>query len=423
MVIEQQPRNEFTLLGIASFILINGILVLNLAAGKLDIKIWGVTAGIIFSWFMVHAIIRRRFRRGDPLIFPLAAFLTAIGLVMILRLAPNLFWAQAIWAETGLVAFAFATFFFRRLETLAQYKYINGILGIGLLLSAILFGVNIGGHKSWIILGPVHFQPSEFAKLFIVFFLAAYLDERREVLTFAGKRYGWLTLPAPRFIAPLLVVWGLTMVMFVVQRDLGSALLFFGVAVAMLYIASNRIDYVLIGLALFFAGSFLCYYLYSHIQVRIDIWLNPWSDPNGKAYQIVQSLFAFAAGGLWGSGLTYGFPTMIPEVHTDFVFAAIGEELGFIGTAAILIAYILLLYCSFRTVLRTAGSFSLLVAAGLSVIVGLQVFLIIGGVTKFFPLTGMPLPLVSYGGSSMISNYILFGILFAISEMRPLDEE
>jgi len=255
--------------------------------------------------------------------------------------------------------------------------------------------------------------------LFIVLFLAAYLSERQEVLAFATRRFGPLVLPHPRFIAPLLAVWGLAMLMFVAQRDLGSALLYFGITVIMTYMASGRLSYVVIGAFLFFVGSVACYKLYPHVAVRVDIWLDPWVDPSGKAYQIVQSLFALGTGGILGSGLTYGYPTMIPEVHTDFIFAAIGEEMGFMGSAAVLFLYMILVYRAFRVALKAVEPFRVLVAAGLAVFLALQVFLIVGGVTKFFPLTGITLPWISYGGSSMVSNFIVLGMLYAISETRP----
>jgi cell division protein FtsW (lipid II flippase) len=186
----------------------------------------------------------------------------------------------------------------------------------------------------------------------------------------------------------------------------------------MTYMVSGKKSYIFLGVVLFLVGSFICYKLYAHIQVRVDIWLNPWADPNGKAYQIVQSLFALGSGGVLGSGLTYGFPTMIPEVHTDFIFAAIGEEMGLLGTGAVMMTYMLLIYRFFRISLAAEFSFSMLVAGGLAAVMALQVFLIIAGVTKFFPLTGITLPFVSYGGSSVVSNFILLGMLFAISETR-----
>lgn len=410
---------ERKLLLLTGLIAVNGVLAVGLAKDTINYTVLGALSGLIITGLIVHLALRTMSPTGDPLFLPLAVALSAIGLTMVFRLKPALFLYQAMWLAIGLLVFLLVVHLSRRLESLAQYKYICGLMGVMLLLIAIIFGVDIGGHKSWVILGPVRFQPSEFAKLFIVLFLAAYLSERREVLSLATKNFGPFVLPQPRFIAPLLAVWGLAMAMFVLQRDMGSALLYFGVTIIMAYMASGRLSYIVIGMILFFIGSLLCYKLYSHIQVRVDIWLNPWEDPNGKAYQIVQSLFALGYGGVLGSGLTYGFPDMIPEVHTDFIFAAIGEELGLMGAGAVLIIYILLVYRAFRVALLAASPFSVLVAGGLAVVMALQTFLIIGGVTKFFPLTGITLPWVSYGGSSIVSNFILLGMLFAISEARP----
>jgi cell division protein FtsW (lipid II flippase) len=412
-------RNERNLLMVSSLILIAGIMAVSLAHGAIDYTAIGAAVGLTVSWFLVHIFLRTTGHSGDSLLLPLATLLISIGLTMIFRLNPKLFLPQVISIIIGLVVFCCSVVFFRRLESLTDYKYICGFIGVMLLLTAIVFGVDIGGHKSWVIIGPLRFQPSEFAKLFIVLFLAAYLNERRELLSLATKQYGPFSLPHPRFIAPLLTVWGLTMVMFVLQRDMGSALLYFGVIITMTYMVSGKQSYVFLGVILFLIGSFICYKLYAHIQIRVDIWLNPWQDPNGKAYQIVQSLFALGSGGILGSGLTYGFPVLIPEVHTDFIFAAIGEELGLMGTGAVLMAYMLMIYRFFRISLKTAFSFSMLAAGGLAVVMSLQVFLIIAGVTKFFPLTGITLPFISYGGSSVVSNFILLGMLFAISETRP----
>lgn len=412
-------KSERNLLIVSSLIITAGITAVSLAHGAIDYIAIGAALGLSLSWFLVHIFLKATGHSGDPLLLPLATLLLSIGLTMIFRLSPKLFLPQVISVVIGLLVFVCSIVFFRRLESLTGYKYICGFIGVILLFMAIAFGVDIGGHKSWVIIGPLRFQPSEFAKLFIVLFLAAYLNDRRELLSFATVRYGPFTLPHPRFIAPLLMVWGLTMVMFVLQRDMGSALLYFGVIIIMTYMVSGKKSYIFLGLILFLVGSFICYKLYAHIQVRVDIWLNPWQDPNGKAYQIVQSLFALGSGGVLGSGLTYGFPTLIPEVHTDFIFAAIGEELGLMGTSAVLMAYMLMIYRSFRISLSAKFSFSMLVAGGLATVMALQVFLIVAGVTKFFPLTGITLPFVSYGGSSLVSNFILLGMLFAISEMRP----
>jgi len=412
-------KQEKVLLILSGLIIGSGVLTVSLARGNIDPIVCGIVAGVWSVFFLVHVFLRFARHDGDPILLPLASVLTGMGLTVLLRLTPDLFFLQALWLVVGLIGFVVTVFLFQNPGRFADYKYILGGVGLVLLLSAILFGVEIGGHRSWLILGPVRFQPSEFAKLFVILFLAAYLSERREVLAFATRRYGPLLLPRLRFIAPLLAVWALTMLMLVVQRDLGSALLYFGITVIMTYMASGRFTYIAFGAFLFLFGSVVCYYLYSHVQVRVDIWLDPWKDPNGRAYQIVQSLFALGSGGILGSGLTYGFPKMIPEVHTDFIFAAIGEELGFIGSAAIMIIYLLFVYRAFRIALQAEQPFSVLVAAGLAVFLALQVFLIVGGVTKFFPLTGITLPFISYGGSSLAANFVLLGMLYAISEVKP----
>lgn len=414
-------REESWLLVAALTILLNGLLVVTLARGGQSWQPLAIAGGLAVAIFIVQALVRRKHYQPDPTLLPLAVALAGIGVTFIYRLKPELLLHQMMWLSVGLVVFIVVVRFFRRLDYVANYKYIFGCIGVSLLLIAILFGADINGHRSWVILGPVRFQPSEFAKLFIVVFLAAYLSERREVLALAVKHYGPLAVPQARFIAPLLAVWGLAMVMFVLQRDMGSALLFFGIAVIMAYMASGRWTYLLVGAALFLLGSVVCYFFYSHIQTRVDIWLNPWADPNGRAYQIVQSLFALGSGGIMGSGITYGVPQLIPEVHTDFIFAAIGEELGFVGGGAVLLTYLLLITRAFAIALRAVSPFAVLVASGLAVSLALQVFLIVGGVSKFFPLTGITLPFISYGGSSMVANFMLLGMLYAIAEVRTND--
>lgn len=415
-------RCELILLTIASLLLVNGFIVLSLATHSVTQNVWLIIGLIVACWFMVHLLIRRNLHNADPLLFPLSSYLCTIGLIVIYRLKPEVFFSQALWVLLGLAVFTFITLFFCKFEDLHQYQYIYGIIGIGLLLATIIFGVEIGGNKNWIIIGPVRFQPSEFAKIFIVLFFASYLQERCEVLSQSVQRLGPFTLPQPRFIAPLLLFWGLAMVILVMQRDLGSALLYFGTVILMMYIGSGRSSFIVLGSSLFLLGSLACYFLYPHVHNRIAIWLNPWIDPNGTAYQIVQSLFALGSGGLLGSGLTYGFPTLIPEVHTDFIFAAIGEEFGFIGSSAVIIAYMILIYRIFLISLRTQKLFDTLVASGLGVCLSLQIIIIIGGVSKFLPLTGITLPLISYGGSSMIASFILLGILLAISEAGRVNE-
>lgn len=414
---------ERSLLLLAGLIMLNGILAVSFTQGTLDYSVIGAACALLLGFMLVNAALQKLGHEGDPVFLPLAALLTGIGLTMILRIKPNLFLVQSMWVGIGLMVFLVSAFLSRSLHEVAKYKYVCGFIGISLMMTAILFGVDIGGNKNWVILGPIRFQPSEFAKLFIVLFLAAYLSERRDLLTLATKHYGPFVLPHPRFIAPLIAVWGLAMMMFVLQRDMGAALLYFGTAIIMTYMVSGRFSYIMIGVILFLIGSLLCYKFYHHIQMRVDIWLNPWVDPNGGAYQIVQSLFAFGSGGIMGSGLTYGFPNMIPEVHTDFIFAAIGEEMGLLGAGAVIILYILMIYRAFRASLFAKMSFSMLVAGGLAVSMVLQICLIIGGVIKFFPLTGITLPFISYGGSSIVANFILLGMLFSISEVRSYHEK
>lgn len=408
---------DYRLLIIACFIGIVGILAVSTANLIFNLAIVAVIVGLLIFPLLIK-ILTKKNDQTDPLLLPIAIALVGFGLIMILRLKPALFLVQATWSVIGLICYFVTKILFRNLEKFAHYKYICGILGISLLLAAILFGVDIGGNKNWVIIGPIRFQPSEFARIFIVLFLAAYLAERHELLALTTRRYGPIELPHPRFIAPLIAIWGLAMIMFIIQRDLGSALLYFGVTILMAYMASGRLSYVILGLIMFLGGSILCYQFYPHVRIRVDIWLNPWTDPNGRAFQIVQSLFALGSGGILGSGLTYGFPDLIPEVHTDFIFAAIGEELGLIGASAVLLFYIILVYRAFRISMTCRKPFSTLVAGGLAIATGLQVFIIIGGVTKFFPLTGITLPFISYGGSSMVANFILLGILSAVSEMR-----
>jgi cell division protein FtsW (lipid II flippase) len=414
-------RREFVLLLLAGAVLLAGVLAVGFAGGTVDYRAVAAAAGLALAWLLAQLVLRGAGHGGDGLLLPLAAVLTALGLIMVFRLKPNLFLVQALWAAIGLAAFLAAAFLFRRAERWSEYKYFWGLAGIVLLLATALFGVDIGGNRNWLVIGPVHFQPSEFAKLFIVLFLAAYLNERREVLAFATRSVGPFVLPQPRVMAPLLAVWGLAMLMLVAQRDLGAALLYFGTATVMIYLASGRAGYLWWGTGMFAVGAALAYALYPHVRVRIDIWLDPWTDPSGKAYQVVQSLFALGSGGVLGSGLGYGFPGLVPEVHTDFIFAAVGEELGLAGSGAVMMLYVLMVYRAFRAALLAPTPFRALLAGGLAVLLALQVLVIVGGVTKFLPLTGVTLPLVSYGGSSVVTTFILLGMVLAMSERRPAD--
>ena len=372
-------------------------------------------AAVIVGAFFTQFILGRR-DGTDLTLFPAAMLLASLGLIMIGRLKPALFLTQMRWLLLGLIVYLFLVFLGERFLRLLSYPYLLGVFCLLLLCSALFFGTEIGGGRNWIVFGPFAVQPSEFGKIVIIMFLAAYLTEHREVLTLPRHRLLWLKLPVLRFIAPLLFIWGIAILMFVVQRDLGSALLFFGIAVSMTYMATGRKSYVALAFAFFLGAAALSYSFFSHVRVRFNIWLDPWSDPSGSAYQVVQSLFALGSGGVWGAGFAHGHPNLIPEVHTDFIFAAIAEELGLLGSLGVMLVFALFFYRAIRIALACREETRMLLAAGIAVVFLLQAFIIIAGVTKFLPLTGITLPFVSYGGSSMIASFMLLGILTVLSK-------
>ena len=372
-------------------------------------------AAVIVGAFFTQFILGRR-DGTDLTLFPAAMLLASLGLIMIGRLKPALFLTQMRWLLLGLIVYLVLVFLGERFLRLLSYPYLLGVFCLLLLCSALFFGTEIGGSRNWIVFGPFAVQPSEFGKIVIIMFLAAYLTEHREVLTLPRHRFLWLKLPVLRFIAPLLLIWGIAILMFVVQRDLGSALLFFGIAVSMTYMATGRKSYVALAFAFFLGAAALSYSFFSHVRVRFNIWLDPWSDPSGSAYQVVQSLFALGSGGVWGAGFAHGHPNLIPEVHTDFIFAAIAEELGLLGSLGVMLVFALFFYRAIRIALACREEARMLLAAGIAVVFLLQAFIIIAGVTKFLPLTGITLPFVSYGGSSMIASFMLLGILTVLSK-------
>lgn len=357
-------------------------------------------------------------RRLDSVPLSLAYLLLAVGLAEIARLKPELFTAQLRWACVGMAFWALTVVLWERLRNFLAYPYVLGIATTIILLLPLLFGVSIGGNTNWLAFGGFSVQPSEFGKILLIFFLAAYLADHRAVLTLPARRFLFLHLPPVRFIAPLVVLWGLAVLMFVIARDLGAALLFFGMAVLMTYMGTGRKSYVfLAGLFIVIAAA-LSYALFGHVRVRFDIWLHPWADPNGMSYQVVQSLFAIGTGGIWGTGFAEGHPLLIPEVHTDFIFAAIAEEFGLIGAVFVLMCYALLFWRGSRIAMGVPRAEESLLAAGCAASLLLQAFIITAGVTKLLPLTGITLPFVSYGGSSMSASFILVGILTALSGER-----
>ena len=383
-----------------------------------------LAGGLFLLFLLFYFAVRWLLPDSDPLLVPLTSFLGGLGLIMIYRLKPELIASQVLWVALGVAAAILVCWLFKRYQVLQNYKYISATIGLILLLApATQLGYERYGAKLWLKIGSLSFQPSEIAKILIIIFLAAYLNEKRELLATATRRVLGMWMPHFKYFGPLITMWLISLLILVYEKDLGSSLLFFGVFLAMIYIATERFIYVLSGSGLFLAGAYLCYRFYHHVQVRINIWLNPWRDPGGQGYQITQSLFAIASGGITGVGLSLGFPTKIPAVHTDFVFSAICEELGLIGGVAIIIAYLFFTYRGLKIALATSDGFGKLLAAGLATAFGLQSFVIIGGVTKLIPLTGVTLPFMSYGGSSILSNFILVGLLLVISNSEREEAE
>jgi len=374
---------------------------------------------IVLALFIQVLLIRAQ---ADSWLFPIALTLASVGAVEIGRLKAALFAPQLRWLCIALVVYVLVLRLGRTWQRLLAYPYLLGLVCVVVLGLPMLFGTEIGGSKNWLVLGPLSVQPSEFGKILILFFLAAYLSDHRQVLTTAKRHLLCLRLPPLRFIAPLICIWGLAVLMFVVEKDLGSALLFFGIAVLMTYMATGSKSYVFLAFAFFGLAAVVSYMLFGHVRVRVAIWLNPWSDPNGMAYQVVQSLFAFGTGGIWGTGFGFGHPGFIPEVHTDFIYAAVAEEWGLVGALMVFICYVLFFWRGIRIALACQEERTALLAAGCASLLLLQAFIIVAGVTKFLPLTGITLPFVSYGGSSLVSCFVLLGILTTLSTGRRAHE-
>ena len=407
-------RKSWGLLGLSLFLVLFGLGVLYLRKPEtFDFLALPWLAAVAIVAALLQSIVLRA--HLSPWLLPLSLFFASVGVIEIARLKPSLLIPQLRWLLIGMAVFLIMLRLGRQIVGLTAYQYILGLACLVLLALPLVFGTEIGGSRNWLVFGPVQVQPSEFSKILLVLFLSAYLSDHQEVLTKTRRWLGFFRLPPLRFIAPLLCIWGMAILMFVVARDLGSALLFFGIAIFMTYMATGSRSYVVIALAVFGLAAAASYAMFGHVRVRFDIWWNPWADPNGMAYQVVQSLFAFGSGGVWGTGFAHGHPGLIPEVHTDFIFAAIAEELGLIGALTLVVAYGVFFIVGIRTALACTSVERILLAAGTSVVFLLQAFIIMAGVTKFLPMTGITLPFVSYGGSSMVSGFILLGLLAVLS--------
>ena len=372
-----------------------------------------------------HVATRQWAPGADGILLPLAGLLNGVGYVFIARLDTDLAALQAVWTAFGMGAFVATLALVRRTRDLERFRYTFALVGIGLLLMPLLpvVGQNINGARLWVRFGPVNFQPGEFAKIALCIFFASYLVEKRELLSEALWG-GGVFLPKPdlKHLGPVLLAWGVSLVIMLGERDLGSSLLFFALFVALLWVATGRAAYLAIGGVLFAFGAWMAWNWFAHVKDRVGIWIDPWEDASGAGYQVVQALFAFAAGGLAGTNLGQGSPQRIPAVTTDFIFAAVGEELGLLGTTAMLAAFILMIGTGIRIALRAEPPFEKLLAAGLTTILAVQTFVILGGVVRVVPLTGITLPFVSYGGSSLLANYILLALLLRVSDDQATRE-
>jgi cell division protein FtsW (lipid II flippase) len=374
-------------------------------------------AALFASGLLAAAVwVRWRLPRADPFLLPIAATLAAVGQTMTSRLEPGLGPRQGIWVLIGLGAMTLVGLL-PSIAWLRRYRYTWATLAILLQILTLLLGrdPNGSGAALWFVIGPISVQPMEIVKLLLVVFLAAYLEEYRELLTMAGRRVGRLHLPPLPYLAPILVMIGVALLLFWLQKDLGPALLFSTVLLAMLYVASGRASYVVSGLVLLVLGGALAGRVFDHVHTRIVTWFDPWSTRETLGYQLVQALYAFASGGVFGAGLDMGSPRYIPAVHTDFVIAAIGEELGLVGTLAIVSLFVLFIQRGFLIALNARSGFSALLAAGLTSVVALQALIILAGTLELIPLTGITLPFVSYGGSSVVANFVIVGLLLRIA--------
>lgn len=409
------------IIGIGSMCLVD----LNLAA-SLDSRIVSAACALVIGSLVIHVLLRVRAKYADPFILPIAVALNGIGLTMIYRIdlttPADAVGAQTIWSVIAMIGGAAVVWFLRDHRVLRRITYICLAASVLLLLLPLVpgLGVELNGARIWIAVGGRTFQPGEIAKITLAVFFAGYLSANRDLILLAGKKIGPVRLPRFRDFAPMFVAWLVSIGVLVVQSDLGSAILFFGLFMAMVYLATNRITWLVVGLVFVAAGGVLAYKYISHVTVRIDSWIHAfdpsvYNAPYGGSGQVVQGLFGLASGGLFGRGLGNGRPDLVSFSNSDMIITSIGEELGLLGLGAILMLFLLLVSRGLRAALGTPDAFGKLLAAGLSTVFVVQLLVVVGGVTRLIPLTGLTTPFMSAGGSSLLANWIIVGILLAIS--------
>ena len=427
-------NSELVLLCFATFI--TGVALLIVEANQEQGLRWDLlsyTLAFLTLFVCAHLVIRRYAPYADPLLLPVVALLNGLGLVLIHRLdlvpgsseGPSA-QQQMLWTLVGVIGFSLVVALLTDHRMLARYDYICGALGLVLLAIPALLPASLSetnGAKIWIRLPGFSIQPAEFSKILLLIFFAGVLVAKRHLFTSAGKHFLGMDLPRPRDLAPLMAAWIISVGVMVFEKDLGTSLLLYASFLVMVYIATERLSWVVIGLGLFAAGSVMAYHLFGHVRGRVQTWMDPFADPEGAGYQVVQSQFSFATGGVFGTGLGNGQPGTVPAASTDFIIAVVGEELGLVGLAGVLMLYTIVIVRGLRTAIAVRDSFGKLLAAGLASTLGIQLFIVVGGVTGLIPLTGLTTPWMSYGGSSLVANYLLLAILVRISHAarRPLN--
>jgi cell division protein FtsW (lipid II flippase) len=437
--VEARPRRnvELALLVLSIAIAIGAYVLVGLASqGRAPADWLSVGGGLAVLALVVHLVLRFAAPYADPVILPIATAINGLGLVVIHRLdlaekrdfGSALATKQLLWTAIGVSAAVAVLLVVRDHRVLTRYTYTAAAAGLGLLLLPLVpgLGVEIFGARIWIRLGPLSFQPGEIAKILLALFFAGYLVTARDSLALVGRRVLGIQLPRARDLGPILVAWATSLGVLVFERDLGTSLLFFGLFVAMLYVATERKSWIVIGIGLFAAGAYVAWTIFSHVQRRVDIWLHPFAPGVlDSSFQLIQGLYGMASGGLVGTGLGEGRPDIIPFAESDFIYAAIGEELGLTGIFALLLLYAVLVERGLRTAIGVRDGFGKLFAAGLSFTIALQVFVVAGGVTRVIPLTGLVLPFLAYGGSALLSNWMVVALLLRISDAarRPAPAE
>jgi cell division protein FtsW (lipid II flippase) len=409
---------ELTLLILAGAIVIGGFILLSVAQnrhlvqGDLRYPLVYLASTIAFSLWLGWTA-----PRSDQLILPVVALLTGTGILVVTRLDSSTGHRQVLWVILGEAVAGVALAIPRRVGSFRLYKYTWASVGLLLIVLTILGGTDINGsgYRRWIGLHGIYVQPVELLKILLAIFFAAYLDEKHELLSVGRLRLGRIPIPPLQYLAPLVLVWGLSLVLLVKQNDLGSALLFLGIFLAMIYVGTARPVYPISGMAMFAFGAFAAFHLFSHVRDRTEVWLDPWVHSAGSGYQLIQGLIALASGGVGGQGLGLGLPTRVPVVTTDFILAAIGEELGMAGVIVLLALLLFLVFRGLAIAIDVDDGFQKLLAAGLTATLAIQTIVIVGGTTRLMPLTGVPLPFLSYGGSSTVANFIMVALLLRIS--------